>query len=328
MWGLRNRDTPMLPSIREGPRPGFRPAPTKPTLTGPTRPGHHDTPMLPAPPVPPRPGYGYMTSIVLHLLLLLLVFRTVTQNRRAESAQRARTETSRPIPLDFAPPRPTATPRQAPAPMPPGVPVTPGPDATPGTSVPVTPTPESDPNAPPNTPRQDASRPDPGSADQSTPSTPEPTAPPASLAAPGNRPTLESEAERLFGRPSSKLGPLAGTRDNRPWESPIELNSRGCALPPPDSSDATTPPGMAVVSGRVFNERTGDPLSGARLQILGTPYGAFANDRGDYTLYFARSLVDRCRSQSVRVTAPGYRGRDVILYIGATPNGDVPLSRY
>jgi hypothetical protein len=285
--------------------------------------------MLPAPPVAPRSGYGTATSIVLHLLLLLLVFRTVTQNRRAEAAQQAHTETIRPIPLFFAPPRPAATPRQAPAPLPPAVPVTPGPDATPGTTARVTPTPESDPNAPPKTRREEASRPDPGSADQPASSTPEPTAPPASLAAPGNnRPTLESEAQRLFGRPSSKLGPLAGVRDNRPWESPIELNSRGCALPPPDSSDGTTPPGMAVVSGRVFNEHTGEPLAGARLQILGTPYGAFADGKGEYTLYFARTLVDRCRSQSVRVSAPGYRGRDVILYLGATPNGDVPLSRY
>jgi len=30
----------------------------------------------------------------------------------------------------------------------------------------------------------------------------------------------------------------------------------------------------------------------------------------------------------VRVSAPGYRGRDVILYMGEYGNGDVPLQRY
>jgi hypothetical protein len=139
--------------------------------------------------------------------------------------------------------------------------------------------------------------------------------------------TLESEAQRIFGRPSSKLGPLAGTRDNRPWETPVELDSRGCSVPD-EAQDSTVAAGMAVIAGRIFNQRTGEPLAGARLQILGTQYGAFTDQAGNYRLYFDRSLVNRCRSQSVRVTAPGYQGRDVILYVGATPNGDVPLSRY
>jgi hypothetical protein len=85
---------------------------------------------------------------------------------------------------------------------------------------------------------------------------------------------------------------------------------------------------MGVITGRIYNERTGEPLAGARLQILGTPYGAFSDSKGQYRLVFDRSLVDRCRSQAVRVTAPGYQGRDVILYIGERPNGDVPLSRF
>ena len=84
---------------------------------------------------------------------------------------------------------------------------------------------------------------------------------------------------------------------------------------------------MGVVRGKIYNENNGEPLAGARLQILGTQYGAFANDRGEYVLYFDRSLVDRCRTQSVRVTAPGYQGRDVLLYIGERPSSDVPLSR-
>ncbi|HXI20930.1 MAG TPA: carboxypeptidase-like regulatory domain-containing protein, partial [Gemmatimonadales bacterium] len=139
-------------------------------------------------------------------------------------------------------------------------------------------------------------------------------------------PTLESEARRIFGRPSTKLGPLAGSRENRPWESPIPLSS-GCTLPPPDPRDSL-PPGMGQVSGIIYREDNGQPLPGARLQILGTPYGTFADGRGQYRLVFDRSLVDGCRTQAVRVSAPGYQSRDVILYLGDRPNSDVSLPRY
>jgi hypothetical protein len=197
----------------------------------------------------------------------------------------------------------------------------------------VSPEPEEHPNADPTTTRTAATRPDPGEADRADASSA--PAPPPTIAAQkpnlalNERPavTLESEAQRIFGRPSSKLGPLAGTRDNRPWETPVELDSRGCSVPD-EAQDSTVAAGMAVIAGRIFNQRTGEPLAGARLQILGTQYGAFTDQAGNYRLYFDRSLVNRCRSQSVRVTAPGYQGRDVILYVGATPNGDVPLSRY
>jgi hypothetical protein len=139
---------------------------------------------------------------------------------------------------------------------------------------------------------------------------------------------LETEARRIFGRPSSRLGPLAGTRDNRPWQTPETSDSRGCEVPEEEHPDSTVPRGMAAIAGRIYHEDTGRPLPGARLQILGTPYGTFANDRGEYRLIFERSLVNRCRTQSVRVSAPGYRGRDVLLYIGDRANGDVPLRRF
>jgi hypothetical protein len=196
----------------------------------------------------------------------------------------------------------------------------------------VSPQPEELPNADPTTIRSEATRPDPGDANRVDERSP--SAPPPRIAAPSPSPatnphtvTLESEAQRIFGRPSAKLGPLAGTRENRPWESPVELDSRGCTVPD-EPQDSTLPAGMAMIAGRIFNQRTGEPLGGARLQILGTQYGTFSNERGDYKLLFDRTLVNHCRSQSVRVTAPGYQGRDVILYIGVTPNGDVPLSRY
>jgi hypothetical protein len=285
-----------------------------------------------------RPGWrrilGSGVSAVLHVVLVVSLILWTRGRPSTPGAERAREAVARPIQLVFAPPRPTPTPRPSVAPAPPpAVPLTPGPDADPGTTARVAPQPEQRPNAAPGTAASDATRPDPGEAKAPLASNTSALPPPPALAAPSElaaaqpEKTLESEAQRIFGRPSSKLGPIAGSRDNRPWESPVDLNSRGCTVPE-DSTDSSLPKGMAMIAGRIYNQHTGQPLAGARLQILGTAYGAFANEHGDYKLYFDRSLVNRCRSQSVRVSAPGYQQRDVQLYIGVTPNGDVPLSRY
>jgi hypothetical protein len=267
------------------------------------------------------------------VLLVLILFRTSQRNADALS-QRAPLESVQPIQLAFAPPRPVPTPRPPqPVEQPPAVPITPGHDQTPGTTAQFSPKPEEQPNAQPNTPRTEATRPDPGDQDQrsderATAPPPPNLATPTPTAATSASTALETEAQRIFGRPSSKLGPVSGSRDNRPWESPVEVASRGCTVPPEEKPDSTVPPGMAVLPGVIYDERTRQPLAGARLQILGTQYGAFANERGEYKLYFERKLVDRCRSQTVRVSAPGYPSRDVILYLGDVPNGDVPLRRY
>jgi hypothetical protein len=276
-----------------------------------------------------------VVSIVLHVVVIALLIRqAIAQEKRG--AQPAPQVTERPIALDFAPPRPKPTPRPvappaqpAPTPTPPAVPLTPGPDETPGSRARVEPKPEERPNAPPEATRSEASRPDPGD-ESDTPTPAKPPAPPSAIAAAppatNNQPTMESEAQRIFGRPSTKLGPVSGQRDNRPWESPVEL-SRGCTLPA-EEQDSTVPKGMAVVAGRILKEGSNEPLSGARLQILGTQYGTFANSKGEYRLVFDRTLVDRCRTQSVRVTAPGYGTRDVILSIGERISSDVWLPRY
>lgn len=274
-----------------------------------------------------------VVSIALHIAVLALLIRqAIVQEQQSDRPTSQTVE--RPIALDFAPPRPKATPRPVipaaqPEQLPPAVPLTPGPDQTPGSKAQVTPTPEPEPNAPPEARKSEATRPDPGSEDR-TSDPAEVAAPPAAIAAApttsSNAPTLESEAQRIFGRPSSKLGPVSGQRDNRPWESPVEL-SRGCSLPE-EQQDSTVPKGMAVVAGRIFKAGTSEPLSGARLQILGTQYGTFANSRGEYRLVFDRTLVDRCRTQSVRVTAPGYATRDVILSLGERISSDVWLPRY
>ncbi len=293
----------------------------------------HYTTTLPVGGAGRRRTAASVVSIALHLVLLAFLIRQALIAQK-QAAQPTRQVTERPIALDFAPPRPKPTPRPVaptaqPEPTPPAVPLTPGPDQTPGSRAKVDPTPEELPNAPPDAPRTEATRPDPGDETEA-PATAAVSPPPAAIAAPAattaKTATLESEAQRIFGRPSSKLGPLAGQRDNRPWETPVEL-SRGCSLPA-EEQDSTVPKGMAVVAGRILREGTNEPLSGARLQILGTQYGTWANSKGEYRLVFDRTLVDRCRTQSVRVTAPGYGSRDVILSVGERISSDVWLPRY
>lgn len=274
-----------------------------------------------------------VVSVALHITVVGLLIRQALAEQRRPDRPPASASSERPIQLVFAPPRPRPTPRPvAPPARPedvPAVPLTPGPDQSPGSRAQVSPTPEPEPNAPPEASRSEATRPEPGSETR-TPGRAEVTSPPSAIAAPAaptsNSPTLESEAQRIFGRPSSKLGPVSGQADNRPWESPVEL-SRGCTLPA-EEQDSTVPKGMAVVQGKIFKEGTSEPLAGARLQILGTQYGTFSNGRGEYRLVFDRTLVDRCRTQSVRVTAPGYGKRDVILSLGERISSDVWLPRY
>jgi hypothetical protein len=283
-----------------------------------------------------RRTLGSTVSTVLHVVVIFLVIR-VTHQRQVDAEKRATSqETARPIQLDFAPPRPVPTPRpaapvqEAPKEMPPAVPLTPGNLQEPGSTARVTPDPEPEPNAPPNTPRESATRPDPG--DQQTPdpgtraSAPPAPTPSAAPLVTASTSAMEADARRIFGRPSSKLGPVSGSRENRPWESALPLPSEGCSLPPEEHRDSTLPPGMAAIAGRVYYEGTSIPVAGARLQILGTAYGTFANERGEYRLIYASNLVDRCRTAAVRVTAAGYSGRDLVLHIGAGST-DVPLPR-
>lgn len=274
-------------------------------------------------------------SMVLHLLVIALLIQQAIANQRQPPRPQTQA-TERPIQLVFAPPVPKPTPRPAAQPVPaqpptpeetpPAVPLTPGPDQTPGSEARVTPDPEKDPNAPVDAQRSEATRPDPGQEEEVTRPAEKPS-PPSAIAAPAplatRAPSMESEAQRLFGRPSSKLGPVSGSRDNRPWESPVELG-RGCTVSE-EEQDSTVPKGMAVVAGRIFREGTNQPLASARLQILGTQYGTFSNSRGEYRLVFDRHLVDRCRTQTVRVSAPGYGQRDVILSIGERISSDVWL---
>jgi hypothetical protein len=288
-----------------------------------------------------------VASLLLHglLLVLLAILLEPRDQHKGDADQDRRAADTREVQMVYLPPPKVSTPLPRVTPQeatPPGTPLTPGPDQTPGSRARKTPDPEPSPDAPPEAQRQLATRPDPGDADQES-KAPKATkaeaareaekraksaastlAPHTTLSA--STPTLESEAKRIFGRPTAKPGPTSGERDARPWETPLDWASRGCTIGR-GASDSTVPAGMGVVQGRVFRQDNGKPLVGAHLQILGTPYHAYTDNTGYYKLMFDASLVDRCRTQSVRVWAPGYQSRDLTLYAGVPTSSDVPLQK-
>lgn len=170
------------------------------------------------------------------------------------------------------------------------------------------------------------------------PNTPEPveeekpeatlaTTPPPPPVTPSEQPTLESEAQRLFGRPKlqtqandpNQLGIRMGALDDE--SSPAR---RSC-VPKPRPPAAQIE--MTEVVGRVFYDQAQTrPIPGAFLQMLGTSYSAYSDRTGRYRLVFDASLVDECRTQYVRVVAAGYRGQNLVLGLGVGSN-DIILGR-
>jgi hypothetical protein len=82
---------------------------------------------------------------------------------------------------------------------------------------------------------------------------------------------------------------------------------------------------MGIVQGVVYREGGRVPLPRAHLQILGTQFNTFSDDHGNFKLVFDRSLVDNCRTQSVRVMAPGFRTQDLTLYVGVPISSNVVM---
>ncbi len=142
-----------------------------------------------------------------------------------------------------------------------------------------------------------------------------------------NAAAMESEARRIFGRPRLGPRPGAGPRASRPMEAYLPDHPEKCIpnqTAPRDSAAAE----YGVVVGKIFRQDNGLPLSGAHLQMLGTPYVTFTSDGGEYRFRFELALVDNCRTQYVRVTAPGYESRLLVLMVGPNVRSeDVVLKR-
>jgi hypothetical protein len=133
---------------------------------------------------------------------------------------------------------------------------------------------------------------------------------------------MESEALRIFGRRRIATRPGAGPRAVRPMESYIPDRPDKCVPAPAAPADSAIPVQYGTVVGRIFRQDGGRPLSGAHLQMLGTPYVAFTDSEGEYRFRFDLSLMDNCRTQYVRVTARGYESRLLVLVVGQSVRSD------
>ena len=135
---------------------------------------------------------------------------------------------------------------------------------------------------------------------------------------------MVSEARRLFGPSAHTGGTLAG-----PVAAglPVGLNGGGtrCAWSGAEARHADAP-SAGVIEGIVRTESNGRPIPGAFLQVLGSGSATFADAAGRYRLTFDPGLVDVCRSQLVRVTAPGFRARTMILAYGFQSDNVIDLT--
>jgi hypothetical protein len=91
--------------------------------------------------------------------------------------------------------------------------------------------------------------------------------------------------------------------------------------------DSDEPVQLGMVEGRIYRQDTGQPLAGAHLQMIGTPYVTFTDGSGEYRFRFDLALVDNCRTQYVRVSAEGYESRLLVLLVGPRRSEDVRLRR-
>jgi hypothetical protein len=266
------------------------------------------------------------TSVVLHVALLALVLGVLSRDRTTAETPKAPTDPGRQVDMVFLP-TPTPAPRPAPTPALPRSRPEP-PVERPATPVPVPPRPlftappprPADPeaNALPDAPRTDGVR-EPEEMAAATPKRPHEAPGEAAAAASSRLSEMESEAQRLFGRPKGGAGGVTGPVRSRPFENGTESNERCAPVPRPAPG---APPQMGTAVGKILRLDNGLPLAGAHLQMVGTPYVAFTDAQGEYRFVFDLALVADCRQQFVRVTAPGFESRMLTLVIGERTRGD------
>jgi hypothetical protein len=283
--------------------------------------------------IPARTWIGFFASAAIHAAVLWLALWAPrhpekTEHQGPQIAEQSVTPVHRApeVQMVYLPPPPAERngarkeqpPPPAPKPEPPAPRVATGAHA-PSPELPAEPKAISPATAPDAAPAQPTPGPQPS---------PQPAAPALASNSPAAAPeaTLESEARRLFGLPSAPRhagGPVQRQAGETQEWNPY-WRRKGDCMPMPQN-DST---GTAMVKGRVYREDSHTPLPGARLQIVGTPFGTFSDGSGYYKLVFDAALVANCRVQSVRVTAIGYRGEDLILAVSRTDvDSDILLAR-
>jgi hypothetical protein len=280
-------------------------------------------------PLPPRPRPSWTSLAVSAAVHIAVAVLSLTLSARSPVVEETEADAERPVErarqvdLVYLPPPPPPPAQPPPPPPPPSAPPTP-PPPRPAAPPPeqAQPEPEDRANAPPDAVRSEGEESD----DPEGASDPEAPAEAPRAEAPA-APTLESEAQRIFGRRRVATAPGVGPRAVRPLETYLPDRAERCVpTPQPPADSASVQYGTVV--GRIFREDGGSPLPGAHLQMLGTPYVAFTDSEGEYRFRFDLSLMDNCRTQYVRVTAKGYESRLLVLVVGQNVRSeDVHLER-
>ena len=286
-------------------------------------------------PPPQRPWISLGISAALHAALLALAIQLTREpvEPPAKDQPQEISDPAREVQMVYLPPPPVAKP---PPPEPPPQPTPPAPTPPPQPPPPQSApppaaeqrTPEPDANAPPEATRsagEERETDDPAGGERAGANDPKEGSP---APAPENATaTMESEARRIFGRPRLGPRPGAGPRATRPMEAYLPDRPERCTPKPAAPRDSAAAPEYGLVTGKIFRQDNGLPLAGAHLQMLGTPFVSFTNDVGEYNFRFDMSLVDNCRTQYVRVTAPGYESRLLVLMVGQNVQSDDVLLR-
>ena len=274
-----------------------------------------------------REWIGPAASFLVHAALVVLVFAGFRSEARPEdrsSPAEAVSAAPREVSMIYIPPPRAA----APEPSPPRRP--PAPDAVQAPENRASRGPAVSEDAP-SAPGQAALTPPQGEMPEAAPG---PATRPPESGTPAPRPaspTLESEARRLFGNPGVRTGNMGGPRLGIGSAAELARNyvaeRSDCRMAPRPARPADAAVEMGVATGRVLRSDHRTPVANAFLQVLGTPWSTFTDGNGLYHLEFDASLVDNCRTQTVRVTADGYQMRDLILGVGYAPD-DVVLQRF
>lgn len=154
------------------------------------------------------------------------------------------------------------------------------------------------------------------------------TLPNHSVIAPPTSPFGRSSASKVTLPPARTVASAGGmgrtgfgAQDTRSFrESFPDAAGRCVELPDPGVNPDGSPVLFSVVG--VVKDQQGNPLADAHLQMLGQIYGTFTNGEGEYRLEFNPKLIDGCRVQVIRVSAPGYHGADLQLSIGRRVRSD------
>jgi hypothetical protein len=274
-----------------------------------------------------RPWFSLAVSSGVHVLILFLVIQHTRQGEvlPADEENRA-ARPNRQVEMIYVPlPPPQPRPRVVPppprleSPKPPPRLMAPPPKKA-------QPRPEPEANAPPEAKRSEGEEAPKQPIGGSPTGTATPNAP-APAPSPEPEATMESEARRIFGRPRLGPRPGAGPQASRPMEAYLPDNPERCIPHPVAPRDSAGPIQFGVVQGKIFRQNDGRPLAGAHLQMLGTPYVTFTDEQGEYHFRFDLSLVDNCRTQYVRVSAPGYESRLMVLLVGPNIRSEDVLLR-